>query len=297
MRKLQQTRIHNPSEILGNCFPTVIACFLDLNSPEDVIQIQEKYLEEDWNIQLFNWLKQRGWIWKTLDGHLYDDSFYTVTGKVERSNVSHICIYKNGKLYHDPNPCNEGLITEDIFETFLKEAKVCFKCETMKPLSEYYKHKQMGDGLLGKCKDCTKNDTKQQTEINISTPEGLEKERERHRDKYHRLGYKDIHKPSPEAKRAATVKHREKYPEKYKAKCATANMLREKGKHLHHWSYNKEHWKDCFEISVEEHGKVHRFLVYDKKSFYYRNLEGNLLDTKEKHENYIKQLGIEIKQK
>ena len=50
MRELQQTRIHNPSEILGNCFPTVIACFLDLNSPEDVIQIQEKYLEEDWKL-------------------------------------------------------------------------------------------------------------------------------------------------------------------------------------------------------------------------------------------------------
>ena len=71
-------------------------------------------------------------------------------------------------------------------------------------------------------------------------------------------------------------------------------MTRKKGKHLHHWSYNKEHWKDCFELTVEEHGMIHRFLIYDELSFYYRCLEGNILDTKEKHKTYIKQLGIEI---
>jgi hypothetical protein len=194
MKKLQQTRIHNPPEVLGNCFSTVIACFLDLDSPEDVIQIQEKFKEDDWNIQLQNWLKYKGWVWKTIEGHLYDDSFYTITGKVSRSDAKHICIYKNGELYHDPNPCNDGLISEDIFETFTREAKICFKCSKIQPLTEYYKHAQMGDGLLGKCKNCTKKDSKQQTEINISTPEGLEKERERHRNKYHRLGYKELQK-------------------------------------------------------------------------------------------------------
>lgn len=36
--------------------------------------------------------------------------------------------------------------------------KTCFKCQTTKPLTEYYKHPFMGDGHLGKCKDCTRND-------------------------------------------------------------------------------------------------------------------------------------------
>jgi hypothetical protein len=286
MRKLQQTRIHNPPEILGNCFPTVIACFLDLNSPEDVIQIQEKYKEDDWNVQLQDWLKERGWVWRTIDGHLYDGSFYTVTGKTDRG-ASHICIYQNGELYHDPNPCNEGLLTEDFFEVIEEIKKVCFKCGENQVLSQYYKHPQMGDGRLNKCKTCTKKDVKQQTEINTSTPEGLEKERQRHRDKYRRLGYKDLQKEWDKDKpwKATTV---------YKGLRRNYYKDLSKEYELHHWNYSDDFLKDVFILNIKDHKELHNslFLDLEKRIFYLE--DGTYLDTKEKHADYITRLGIKI---
>jgi len=38
--------------------------------------------------------------------------------------------------------------------------KACFKCLQVKPLDHFYAHPKMADGRLGKCKECTKADTK-----------------------------------------------------------------------------------------------------------------------------------------
>ena len=55
--------------------------------------------------------------------------------------------------------------------------KTCFKCNTVRPLMDFYKHPAMADGHLNKCKQCTKNDV---SEHRINN---LEKVRQYDRDR------------------------------------------------------------------------------------------------------------------
>lgn len=167
--------------------------------------------------------------------------------------------------------------------------KICFKCNVNKPLSEFYKHKKMSDGHLNKCKDCTKKDTKSRTDILSENPEWVEKEKTRNRQKYYRLNYRGKHKPTYEQKKITTEKYNKMYPEKKESRGYTSHLKPiVEGNHLHHWSYNKEHYKDVIELSKELHNKAHRYMIYDQERMMYRRTDNNaLLDTRESHIEYI----------
>lgn len=149
----------------------------------------------------------------------------------------------------------------------------------------------MLDGHLNKCKDCTKRDSKQRGEELRKDAVWLEQEKTRHRDKYHRLNYRERHKPTQEAKRAIMKAYTDKYPEKRVAKIRSQHVSAPKGFHNHHWSYRIEDAKDTIQLTHQEHYRAHRYLKYDQQENRYRTAEGVLLDTKEKHLEYIKSLG------
>lgn len=157
-----------------------------------------------------------------------------------------------------------------------------------KPLSEYYKHSAMGDGHLGKCKDCTKSDASKRIEKFKDDPIWIESEKLRGRLKYQKYQYKS---------KVNLKKHNDhikKYPEKRLATTASQRIAVKDDCHRHHWSYNKEHWKDIFELEKKTHAFIHRYMEYDQEQMMYRVSSkftdwdfGELLDTRERHELFI----------
>jgi hypothetical protein len=153
------------------------------------------------------------------------------------------------------------------------DTKICFKCGKEKPLSEFYKHPQMGDGYLGKCKECTKNDVSKKYYENILLPGYVDKERARGRSKYERLGY--VVRPTAHVENKGTSKY---------LKAMGIDLI---GKEIHHWNYNLKN--DVFIIKPRAHKLIHKYLCFDPDTnmFLY---DGVLLSKKENHFSVIKKI-------
>jgi len=161
------------------------------------------------------------------------------------------------------------------------DTKKCFKCGEILSLDCFYKHLKMSDGHLNKCKSCTKNDSKLNYIIKSKDDEFIKKERERGREKYKRLNYKD--KNWNELKL---------WTKKSLYKNLSRKLNPKDGFELHHWNYNDDFLECIILIDKKNHKLAHKFLILDIKSKLFFDLDGNKLDTKKKHCDYLISKGV-----
>lgn len=109
--------------------------------------------------------------------------------------------------------------------------KKCFKCGQIKPLDDFYKHPQMPDGRVNKCKECNKKENKENRKAKLEHYRKYDRKRasqphrvEARRSYYQKAKKKDNWKEKSYIK---TKKYRENNPLKYKARNAVNNAIRD----------------------------------------------------------------------
>jgi hypothetical protein len=126
--------------VRGNCYAAAVASFLDLPIGE-VPNVETFFHMEGgyWQDVMLTFLNSKGWDLCSDDRfrvfhdgtfgleqgkraewlHDLRNKYYLVTGRSLRG-FAHICIYKRGKLFHDPHPSRDGLVTEEYFQSLEK---------------------------------------------------------------------------------------------------------------------------------------------------------------------------------
>lgn len=105
--------------------------------------------------------------------------------------------------------------------------KTCFKCNTEKPLEDFYRHPQMKDGRVNKCKECNKADVAKNYRKTFPAKQAYERERAKlpHRKRLVKE-YRQT-EAGKEATRRANSKYEKQNPIKRAAHIITGNAIRD----------------------------------------------------------------------
>lgn len=120
--------------------------------------------------------------------------------------------------------------------------KRCFKCLKKKSIDEFYKHSQMADGHLGKCKECAKKDAHEIRlgRIDYYREFDLMRANLPHRKELHRLTANNHKSSHPERYHARNaVGHAIRDGKLNKPSCCTQCGRSDKVIHAHHHDYSK----------------------------------------------------------
>lgn len=135
--------------------------------------------------------------------------------------------------------------------------KTCFKCQQTLPAEGFYRHPQMADGRLNKCKECTKKDVGEYRQNNID-----------YIRRYDAARFRD---PRRKAKvKEYFARMRDRHPQKFKARNMVNNAIRDgilirqpcqvcgnRESQAHHPDYSRPldvQWL-CFKHHREAHGQ------------------------------------------
>jgi hypothetical protein len=105
--------------------------------------------------------------------------------------------------------------------------KTCFKCGVPQPLTSFYKHPQMADGRLNKCKGCTKKDVQTNYKYNVDHYRAYEQERS---SLPHRVEARKEYAATEAGREAGSLAKKrweERNPEKKKASTTLNNAIRD----------------------------------------------------------------------
>ena len=153
--------------------------------------------------------------------------------------------------------------------------KKCIRCGNVKIIHDFYAHPKMRDGHLNKCISCCREVADLREKKLRENIEFCEKEKLRAKEKYQRLNYKikniksDIYRTSA-------------YKNQYR------NLKLSNEENAHHWNYNLI--DDIIILNKKFHRFIHRYLILNEVNLMFETIESNLLDTKEKHLDYIEKL-------
>jgi hypothetical protein len=176
--------------------------------------------------------------------------------------------------------------------------KTCKECNQTLPIESFYNHPETKDRRFAKCKTCVKGAYASRPKKLFQIPQEWRDnplEWKKHRNKrvieLAKARGKYPAKCSPEARRRATKRFAARWPEKIAAHNACKKIPKQPGYELHHWSYNVEHKLDTILISKVDHYRIAKFIEYvPERRMYKRKDTGQLLDTKELHEAYIREV-------
>lgn len=92
--------------------------------------------------------------------------------------------------------------------------KKCFKCGIEKPLDDFYKHPEMADGHVNKCKECNKNDVQRNYRARKSQYREYDRQRQQRPERRAaKLIYQKVRK--------------QRFPHKDKARAMVGNAIRD----------------------------------------------------------------------